>query len=776
MDCGRGIQHRKGKMFSIRTLLRLGNPPSSPRTRVVADPESEHREGEPLDQRPFSEILAHADKMRDARRWGDAAIAYRHVVEREPDLAPIWVQLGHALKESGDQIEAEVAYRRAIHLAPDMAENHLQLGHLLKLGGRRREAINAFADALRVDPGFRTAAAELTGMGVRWQARSSTIGGNLPLHETLAALDEIRRSLASIEAQLPDLASLATNPVDDYDAFRHKFSVSLPPKCSGAGATLSIVVLDTGESGVSDILHLCHSLECQTLSPRDVTFLTTKYENAQCFNRLRAASNPQSGAARLVKSSRETWQRILEIAPLTPSEWILLVPGNLSLHPAALAWFSFASSFGAVALYPDEDHLSFRSDGQNRFDRPVFKTAFDPLLLEQGGSFGDVIAIRRDVLNIALPSILKQLTSSDQPASISIGVLLRRVAGHGPVAHIPRVLASRLSSVEVAAPRTDNSNPNMNALPVGSPNRILVVVPTRNEQTNLISCINSLREKAHHSNRLKFIIIDNGSDDSDTLSYLKTLQRTGDADVIRDNRPFNWSLFNNMAAEGSEADLFVFCNNDIEMLSDNWDLYVEKALSEESIGALGAKLLYSDMTVQHAGIVFGPKGQCEHEGVNQPSDAPGPQGRWVLRRRVGAVTGAFLACRADVFRMATGFDVRELPIWFGDIDFCLRLRAQGKHILFEPAICAIHHESKTVRAVLSGDISQQYWSHALQVMRKRWGRAMVEDPSFNPYFSRWDPPFLSITEPPLDAILAHLSRSASPNPWRVQRNQDNSVE
>jgi hypothetical protein len=68
MDCGRGIQHRKGKMFSIRTLLRLGNPPSSPRTRVVADPESEHREGEPLDQRPFSEILAHADKMRDARR------------------------------------------------------------------------------------------------------------------------------------------------------------------------------------------------------------------------------------------------------------------------------------------------------------------------------------------------------------------------------------------------------------------------------------------------------------------------------------------------------------------------------------------------------------------------------------------------------------------------------------------------------------------------------------------------------------------------------------
>jgi GT2 family glycosyltransferase len=68
-------------------------------------------------------------------------------------------------------------------------------------------------------------------------------------------------------------------------------------------------------------------------------------------------------------------------------------------------------------------------------------------------------------------------------------------------------------------------------------------------------------------------------------------------------------------------------------------------------------------------------------------------------------------------------------IWFGDIDFCLRLRAKGLHILFEPAICALHHESKTVRSLLSGHNSEQYWRRGLEVTNKRWGRACWKTPA-----------------------------------------------
>src|SRR5438046_5540601 len=117
-------------------------------------------------------------------------------------------------------------------------------------------------------------------------------------------------------------------------------------------------------------------------------------------------------------------------------------------------------------------------------------------------------------------------------------------------------------------------------------------------------------QKACHSDRLEFVIIDNGSEDSDTLSYLDQLQRSSVALVIRDDRPFNWALFNNTAVAHSEAELFLFCNNDIEMLSRNWDQRIEVA-AEPNIGAIGAKLLYPDGTVQHAGILLGPNGRSE---------------------------------------------------------------------------------------------------------------------------------------------------------------------
>ena len=467
-----------------------------------------------------------------------------------------------------------------------------------------------------------------------------------------------------------------------------------------------------------------------------------------------------------MQSWGEAWQQIDRTAPIFPNEWTLIISGNIALNPAALAWFSFGTSFESVALYADEDHVSFRADGQNQFGLPVFKTAFDPLLLDQNGSYGDVVAIRRETINLILRHLREQPTKPEQRIGTSVGMLLRHAAECGPVGHIPRVLSSRLSFVEQPELCAAGADPAKVGMSVQRSNRICIVLPTRNHRSLLTKCIDSLRAKACHSDRLEFVIIDNGSEDSDTLSYLDQLQRSSVALVIRDDRPFNWALFNNTAVAHSEAELFLFCNYDIEMLSMNWDQRIEVA-AEPNIGAIGAKLLYPDGTVQHAGILLGPNGRSEHEAVNQPADAAGPQGRWVRRRRVGVVTGAFLACRAEAFRNAGGFDAYELPIWFGDVDFCLRLRANGLHILFDPAICAVHHESKTVHSLVSSYNSEQYWRCALEVVHKRWGRAMLEDPGFNPHISRWDPPFSAMVEPSLDAIIGHLSRSTNPNPWRV---------
>jgi glycosyltransferase involved in cell wall biosynthesis len=129
------------------------------------------------------------NRARDRRRWAEAAGHYRKALAVEPDRVAIWVQYGHALKESGDPVAGENAYRRAIALARDIADTHLQLGHALKLQGRTDEAAAAYFDALTLDPGLHSAALELFTLG--WHSG----GGNDAATSRMAAA--VRRKYAS---------------------------------------------------------------------------------------------------------------------------------------------------------------------------------------------------------------------------------------------------------------------------------------------------------------------------------------------------------------------------------------------------------------------------------------------------------------------------------------------------------------------------------------------------------------------------------------------------
>ncbi len=109
--------------------------------------------------------VSRADRARDARDWSSAARYYREALDLKPDNALIWVQYGHALKESGNLPEAENAYRNALELDADVADTHLQLGHALKIQGRKIEATVAYLRALALDPALDHASRELQGLG-----------------------------------------------------------------------------------------------------------------------------------------------------------------------------------------------------------------------------------------------------------------------------------------------------------------------------------------------------------------------------------------------------------------------------------------------------------------------------------------------------------------------------------------------------------------------------------------------------------------------------------
>jgi Glycosyl transferase family 2 len=161
------------------------------------------------------------------------------------------------------------------------------------------------------------------------------------------------------------------------------------------------------------------------------------------------------------------------------------------------------------------------------------------LLLEEGGNYGDVVAVRCDVLHAVLARLL-----AGSVDSLSTGTLLRCAREWGSVGHIPRVLSSRQQPASEGA--ADSVVPQVpRCSSTGGLHRIRIVVPTRNQRALLNKCIESLQAKAQHPDRIEFVIIDNGSNDPDTLSYLAALQERDQISVMRDERPFNWSLLNN---------------------------------------------------------------------------------------------------------------------------------------------------------------------------------------------------------------------------------------
>ena len=260
-------------------------------------------------------------------------------------------------------------------------------------------------------------------------------------------------------------------------------------------------------------------------------------------------------------------------------------------------------------------------------------------------------------------------------------------------------------------------------------------------------------------------MIDNQSDDAATLEYLEVEASRG-TQVLREDAPFNWSRLSNMGAAATKADILVFLNNDIEFIKPGWDETLRHLLSESTIGAVGARLLYPNGHIQHAGIVFRPNALPEHDGRDALASDPGPSNRWTRRRYVCAVTGAFLAVRRTDFWDCGGFDEVDLPIWFSDLDLCLKLRS-SRRIVYEPSIELVHHESTTIKRSFEDEERHKRWQRSADFMQKKWGDHLHFDPSYNPHHAPWGLPFKHIAEPSERTVLDYIEHAASMAPWQV---------
>ena len=755
-------------------MVRDGMMWFSRRRVAVSDPRSA--------QSGVERLLRQADIARDGGDPDGAAAIYRAVLERAPDRNDVKVQLGNMLKDGGHLRDAAVLYREAQAADPDNADICVQMGHVLKLMGNRAAAFEQYRRAVTLNPNSWAATEELAEAGQSWQMqqrfeanfRAKGVDAVMMMSRQIAAM---RKTLDDLSAMLPNALAQTAFPIDLYDSYRAVYTVPPPP--AGDRVSLSVLLLADREP-LPVLYHQLAALREQTEASWSLTVIGRDAQRAEVV-RLAATGDP-----------RIAWLPMAEDEEPAVAEWtaartasaawlVLLAPGAV-LDPQALAWFAAAPRLGAAkAFVCDEDRIGLKGAALVHSD-PVLRQVVDYDTLLEANVFGETVAVERAAYLAALPA------APEGPVGRARSQLLIELARAGAVGHLPYTLVSTsldlrgaaLSEHRIAVADHAERHGFADRIRIAKGDKgpthwtprepdsdIAIVIPTRDNPHDLRSFIQSLRDTADVPDHLKFVIVHNGSSMPETMDLLGELAGRRYVTLLAGEQPFNWSRLNNSAVAAADAPLLVFANDDMLMLTENWDTHLRGLLERDDVGAVGARLLYGDDTVQHAGVLFGWKNNVIHDGVYEPADGAGPARRLQVTRATSAVTGAFLATRRRRFLEVGGFDEAGLPVAYSDVDFALKLRQRGLRVLWTPGITLRHYESKT-RGMDQPDVGKNLRNQAEQaVMSGRWGEVLMADPSLHPAWYPATLPFRLLAAPSAERALAHVARTAVPEPWRV---------
>lgn len=264
---------------------------------------------------------------------------------------------------------------------------------------------------------------------------------------------------------------------------------------------------------------------------------------------------------------------------------------------------------------------------------------------------------------------------------------------------------------------------------------VSIIIPTRDMSEVLDTCLESIFTKSTYPN-YEVIIIDNGSIERETFFIFNKWSRkeSNRFKYYRYDIPFNYSKINNYGVSQARGDYLLFLNNDTEVITPDWiDAMVEQS-QRDSIGAVGALLLYPDSTIQHAGVVLGLGGLAAHGHQHFPADTFGYAGQVISTSNVTAVTGACLMCRRQIFEAVGGFD-EVLAVAYNDVDLCLKMIDIGYRNIYLPHVKLYHHESKS-RGYEDTPEKQARWRREADVLAERWHRFIKHDPCYNPNLTR----------------------------------------
>ena len=401
-------------------------------------------------------------------------------------------------------------------------------------------------------------------------------------------------------------------------------------------------------------------------------------------------------------------------------------------------------------IYTDEDKITFKGTRRS----PHFKPDWNYDLLTSINYICHLVAIERNILN----QLGGFRTGYEGSQDWDLFLRLSQVVKESEILHIPKVLYhwrihdgstatrgvvksyaiqsakkalqdhfdSKAINVKISIESEDDNRWHVRFPNEHSP-KVSILVPTKDRLDLLKPCIQSVLEKTRYDN-YEIVIIDNNSEEEETQRYLDSIS-SDKIRILKDSKPFNHSRIMNNAVKLTDSDLICLFNNDVEVISDEWlGEMVSDALRSE-VGCVGAKLLYPNNDIQHAGVIVGLRGVAGHV-----KSCPKNFLRYDCKQNYSAVTGACLLIKKQVFLSVGGLDERHLPTHFNDIDLCLKVRGKEYKIVYNPKSLLYHHESAS-RGQPAEKKNMKEFNRAVSFMRKKWQGVIENDIYYSPNFS-----------------------------------------
>lgn len=260
---------------------------------------------------------------------------------------------------------------------------------------------------------------------------------------------------------------------------------------------------------------------------------------------------------------------------------------------------------------------------------------------------------------------------------------------------------------------------------------VSVIIPNKDHRQDLDLCIRSISERATYKN-LEFIVVENNSTEPETFAYYEKIQKEfPNVRVVRWEREFNYSAINNFGVTFAKGEYLLFLNNDTEPIEPR---FIEEMLGlcqRDDVGIVGARLLYQDDTIQHAGVVVGFGGIAGHTFIGLHKAENSYFHRAMSTQDYSAVTAACMMSKKSIFQQVGGF-TEELAVAFNDIDYCMKVRAAGKLVVYNPYALLYHYESKS-RGLEDTPEKIARFNREIRIFADRWPEILEKgDPYYNP--------------------------------------------